>query len=167
MKQAYTIDSTGTHSVSNKKVWDVYMPYERAAYSYILTEKVNHIEGTVKEIGEKLKLSPMYTIAFIDGINEALDKQIEINELNEESQVVLDFTFENLYRKMVDYKADTLYTMDEWKNVFDEDKLTWMFKDQRQAGTFRREGAKIGRNDPCPCGSGRKYKQCCGKNKTA
>ena len=23
---------------------------------------------------------------------------------------------------------------------------------------------KIGRNDPCPCGSGRKYKQCCGKN---
>ncbi|MDE5777170.1 MAG: SEC-C domain-containing protein, partial [Lachnospiraceae bacterium] len=23
---------------------------------------------------------------------------------------------------------------------------------------------KIGRNDPCPCGSGRKYKQCCGRN---
>ena len=26
-------------------------------------------------------------------------------------------------------------------------------------------GVKIGRNDPCPCGSGKKYKQCCGKNK--
>ena len=26
------------------------------------------------------------------------------------------------------------------------------------------EGPKIGRNDPCPCGSGKKYKQCCGKN---
>ena len=26
-----------------------------------------------------------------------------------------------------------------------------------------REGAKVGRNDPCPCGSGRKYKQCHGK----
>ena len=24
---------------------------------------------------------------------------------------------------------------------------------------------KVGRNDPCPCGSGKKYKQCCGKNK--
>ena len=23
---------------------------------------------------------------------------------------------------------------------------------------------KVGRNDPCPCGSGKKYKQCCGKN---
>jgi len=29
--------------------------------------------------------------------------------------------------------------------------------------TFRREGKKIGRNDPCPCGSGKKYKHCCGK----
>jgi len=29
--------------------------------------------------------------------------------------------------------------------------------------TFIREGPKIGRNDPCPCGSGKKYKKCCGK----
>jgi uncharacterized protein len=29
---------------------------------------------------------------------------------------------------------------------------------------IRREGPKVGRNDPCPCGSGRKYKQCCGAN---
>ncbi len=27
--------------------------------------------------------------------------------------------------------------------------------------TFRREGRKVGRNDPCPCGSGKKYKKCC------
>jgi HEAT repeat protein len=30
-------------------------------------------------------------------------------------------------------------------------------------GTIRRSQAKIGRNDPCPCGSGKKYKKCCGK----
>ncbi len=29
-----------------------------------------------------------------------------------------------------------------------------------------KKGVKVGRNDPCPCGSGKKYKQCCGKNKT-
>ena len=29
--------------------------------------------------------------------------------------------------------------------------------------TVRREGKKVGRNDPCPCGSGKKYKACCGK----
>jgi SEC-C motif-containing protein len=27
---------------------------------------------------------------------------------------------------------------------------------------LRRETPKVGRNDPCPCGSGRKYKRCCG-----
>ncbi len=34
---------------------------------------------------------------------------------------------------------------------------------EEQEGTFRRETPKVGRNDPCPCGSGKKYKQCCGK----
>ena len=33
--------------------------------------------------------------------------------------------------------------------------------DQR---TVKREEPKIGRNDPCPCGSGKKFKKCCGKN---
>ncbi|MGB0685034.1 MAG: SEC-C metal-binding domain-containing protein, partial [Planctomycetota bacterium] len=30
-------------------------------------------------------------------------------------------------------------------------------------GTFTREQPKVGRNEPCPCGSGKKYKQCHGK----
>jgi uncharacterized protein YecA (UPF0149 family) len=33
----------------------------------------------------------------------------------------------------------------------------------RKVETFRRPTPKIGRNDPCPCGSGKKYKKCCGK----
>lgn len=32
-----------------------------------------------------------------------------------------------------------------------------------EEGTYVREAAKIGRNDPCPCGSGKKYKRCCGR----
>jgi hypothetical protein len=31
------------------------------------------------------------------------------------------------------------------------------------AGTVKRESGKVGRNDPCPCGSGKKYKKCCGR----
>jgi len=30
--------------------------------------------------------------------------------------------------------------------------------------TVKNEEPKVGRNDPCPCGSGKKYKNCCGKN---
>lgn len=40
------------------------------------------------------------------------------------------------------------------------------FREQRRRNlsppTLRRDAAKVGRNDPCPCGSGKKYKQCCG-----
>ncbi len=41
----------------------------------------------------------------------------------------------------------------------------WRFIDGRieSNGPYRREEPKIGRNDPCPCGSGKKYKQCCGR----
>ena len=33
----------------------------------------------------------------------------------------------------------------------------------KQSRTVRRQGKKIGPNDPCPCGSGKKYKKCCGR----
>lgn len=33
---------------------------------------------------------------------------------------------------------------------------------EQKQQTVKRQGAKVGRNDPCPCGSGRKYKKCCG-----
>jgi hypothetical protein len=49
------------------------------------------------------------------------------------------------------------------------DLLTsWIEDDSREVDpdsiTIRSEQPKVGRNDPCPCGSGRKYKKCCGKN---
>lgn len=42
----------------------------------------------------------------------------------------------------------------------------WKFVDGNLVGEtpFTREQPKVGRNDPCPCGSGKKYKQCCGRN---
>jgi uncharacterized protein len=36
--------------------------------------------------------------------------------------------------------------------------------ERRRPETVRREAPKVGRNDPCPCGSGRKYKHCCGRD---
>jgi preprotein translocase subunit SecA len=44
-------------------------------------------------------------------------------------------------------------------------RVTGTNKDENGKGvTVRRQGVKIGRNDPCPCGSGKKYKKCCGAN---
>jgi preprotein translocase subunit SecA len=36
-------------------------------------------------------------------------------------------------------------------------------RSQAENATVRRTAPKVGRNDPCPCGSGKKYKQCCGR----
>ncbi|MBN3038608.1 MAG: preprotein translocase subunit SecA [Candidatus Omnitrophica bacterium] len=36
-------------------------------------------------------------------------------------------------------------------------------QEEKSPQTFKREGRKIGRNEPCPCGSGKKYKKCCGR----
>jgi len=45
---------------------------------------------------------------------------------------------------------------------FDDGK--WYYYDSKKPNTtVHREAPKIGRNDPCPCGSGKKYKKCCGK----
>ena len=43
------------------------------------------------------------------------------------------------------------------------DSLKELYKEQRSSTTVVKP-PKIGRNDPCPCGSGKKYKKCCGRN---
>jgi uncharacterized protein len=43
-----------------------------------------------------------------------------------------------------------------------EEKRQMSAANQASAGTFRRASPKVGRNQPCPCGSGKKYKNCCG-----
>lgn len=54
------------------------------------------------------------------------------------------------------------------RQAADEEMSVWDMVDggkmpKSNAMTYRREQPKIGRNDPCPCGSGKKYKKCCGK----
>jgi len=50
---------------------------------------------------------------------------------------------------------------------FRKDAGEWKYYDGKilsNASTIKREGPKLGRNDPCICGSGKKYKKCCLKN---
>ena len=50
-----------------------------------------------------------------------------------------------------------------WKTIFDDEKREALYKEARQRGTVRNEGAKIYPNDPCPCGRGKKFKACHGR----
>ena len=50
------------------------------------------------------------------------------------------------------------------RSLFVKDKGRWLFKEGHTPGpgTMRRTAPKVGRNDPCACGSGKKFKKCCG-----
>jgi uncharacterized protein len=43
--------------------------------------------------------------------------------------------------------------------------MAWWLPVRKAKSTVRREEPKVGRNEPCPCGSGKKFKQCCGGQK--
>lgn len=65
-----------------------------------------------------------------------------------------------IYRKMIEDGVDVKNEkeVEKWMKA-NQDKFA---SDLPKVETYRREKPKVGRNDPCPCGSGKKYKKCCG-----
>ena len=105
----------------------------------------------------------MTMTGFLDGINDSLKLANPIETMEEDTEVSLGFDKELLYKNMVAAEADWLYNLEEWNAIFDEDKKKALYKEQKSSTTIVK-GNKIYPNDPCPCGSGKKYKKCCGKN---
>ena len=159
MKKAFTPKGQSVDAV-----WDIYLPLEQKIYEYILGEKVQNMEYKISEIAEKFSMTDEQAVAFVDGINDVLPEPYDVNELTADSDVKLHIEFDKLYKKMVEYKAEHLYTLPQWDNIFTEDERKKLYKEQKNARTVVNDGPKIGRNDPCPCGSGKKYKKCCGAN---
>ena len=121
------------------------------------------MKGTIGEQAEKLGVDKVLFMGFLDGINDSLRQRLEVEEMTEDSEFELDIDLEKLYFNMLDAKADYLYTLPEWDAILSEEKRAEITKSYRRSKTIVKE-PKIGRNDPCPCGSGKKYKKCCGKN---
>ncbi|MDE6702016.1 MAG: SEC-C domain-containing protein, partial [Acetatifactor sp.] len=116
----------------------------------------------VKELADKFGVSIMTMTGFLDGINDSLKEPNPIEEMEEETQVQLGFDKELLYKNMVAAEADWLYGLEEWDDIFDKETQKALYKEQKSSTTIVKE-AKVYPNDPCPCGSGKKYKKCCGK----
>ena len=146
-----------------QKLWADYFAKEKDIYAELLKNPDDEVKGTVKELAEKYGLDLMFMTGFLDGINDSLKTPNPIEEMTEDTEVSLAFDKELLYKNMVGAGADWLYGLPEWEAVFDEDKRKALYHEQKISGTVKREGAKVYPNDPCPCGSGKKYKKCCGK----
>ncbi|MDD6618127.1 MAG: SEC-C metal-binding domain-containing protein [Lachnospiraceae bacterium] len=146
-----------------QRFWANYFNIEKNIYEQLLTNPDEVVKGTVKELAEKYGQEVLTMVGFLDGINDSLKEPNPIETMDEDTVVSLEFDKELLYKNMVDAKADWLYNLPQWDAIFDEEKKKALYLEQKKSGTVVK-GKKIGRNDPCPCGSGKKYKKCCGKN---
>lgn len=145
-----------------QKFWAEYFVIEKGIYEQLLSNPDEVVRGTVKELADKYKVNVMTMTGFLDGINDSLKVQNPIEEMEEDTEVNLGFDKELLYKNMVDAKADWLYELPMWDEIFTPEKKKTLYMEQKKSGTIIK-GAKVGRNDPCPCGSGKKYKFCCGR----
>ena len=146
-----------------QRLWQDYFLKEKAIYAELLKDPDTEVRGTVSGLAEKYGISIMYMTGFLDGINDSLKVANDLEEMTEETEVSLGFDKEKLFRNMVDAKADWLYGLSEWNDIYSKEEQERLIKDQKKSHTFVREGRKIGRNEPCPCGSGKKYKNCHGQ----
>ena len=143
--------------------WGSYFNQEKAIYEQILANPSEVVKGTVKELAEKYEVEVLLMTGFLDGINDSLKTPNPIDTMEEDTEVALDIDMEKLYYNMVACKADWLYELPQWDAILDEETRKKLYKEQKLSGTVVK-GQKVGRNDPCPCGSGKKYKKCCGAN---
>ena len=142
--------------------WGAYFVQEKEVYKDILGHPDVVVKGTVEELAKKYNMEVLTMVGFLDGINESLKVENPIEELEDTTEVSLEYDPEKLYKNMVDAKADWLYNLEEWDNLLTPERRKELYKEQKLSGTVIKE-KKVGRNDPCPCGSGNKYKYCCGR----
>ena len=154
----------GLDDKERENFWAGYFTIEKGIYEKILSNPTEVIEGTVKELAEKYETEVLIMTGFLDGINESLKGyENPIDTMEEDTVVKIEIDPEKLYYNMVEAKADWLYNLPMWEDILPAEKRKELYKEQKKSGTIVK-GPKVGRNDPCPCGSGLKYKKCCGKN---
>ena len=105
-----------------QKFWADYFLIEKGIYEKLLTAPDEEVRGTVKELAEKYNIDVMTMGGFLDGINDSLKTPNPIEEMDENTEVSLAFDKELLYKNMVDARADWLYNLPMWDEIFTLEK---------------------------------------------
>ncbi len=108
-------------------------------------------QNGIKEISEKDRLSYMYANMLRIGQNESWYIILQYNELNK----LEDVYYKKLYIEDIDNEAYDKNELNKLADIVYRNRVAEILKNQNKK--------KIYPNDFCPCGSGKKYKKCCGK----
>lgn len=142
--------------------WKEYAKVEKSIYIKALAIQGGVISGTFENLAKEFEVDEVFFMGFLDGINESIDKELDLEAIEANTEINFKIDYEKLYFNMLDSKADYLYTLPQWDRIFSDEKRKEIQRAWRDSKTVVNE-VKIGRNDPCPCGSGKKYKKCCAK----
>ncbi len=145
-----------------KAFWEEYSEVEGGIYTKILETPNEKFTYKISDLAKEMKTTNEFVMGFTDGINDSLNTQLDLETIGADDEITLDINLERLYYNMLDAKAEYLYEIPAWETILTEEKREEIQKELKDSRTVRNEN-KVGRNDPCPCGSGKKYKKCCGK----
>ena len=140
-KHSETVENENDYKAYISKYYEL----EKNAYDAILTKYPDNedlLNGKAVDLAEKLgfgKNEMEIFVGFLEGVSTSLTEEYDYKSVTDDSDVSLK----------------------SWNNVLSEEKMQEITKKYREDNIAHVE--KIGRNDPCPCGSGKKYKKCCGK----
>lgn len=112
------------------------------AFNYLMIEQYKEADGLIKELEKISKLGKKMA-----------------KELRKHKQIILQMP-----GALKDEKWNNSFEDTEFDDIMFND-YPFDYEDFGYQQPYVREYLKIGRNDPCPCGSGKKYKKCCGKDK--
>jgi uncharacterized protein len=120
---------------------------------FLLGFQFNEQDWSLLAVGQPTWLTPFLRLGTDDGIAMTESTNDAVKWMNE---------IESSLMKIHEYwkynRANQPF--EQFRGVFD-------FHAQKEAVTIVRDGPKIGRNDQCPCGSGKKFKKCCGADGTS
>ena len=80
-----------------QRLWTDYFQKEKDIYAELLKNPDEVVKGTVKELADKFGIDVMTMTGFLDGINDSLKEQNNIEEMEEDTEVNLGFEKELLY----------------------------------------------------------------------
>ena len=159
----YAYSEEMQNSKEGEKLWQNYFNLEKGIYEQLLEAPEETVEGTVQELAEKYEVPLSMMVGFLDGINDSLKEKNPIETMEKDTVVKINIDIEKLYYNMAECNAQWLYELPQWENILTKERRKELYLEQKNSGTIHNENRKVGRNDPCPCGSGKKYKHCCGR----
>ena len=144
-----------------------YYALEQEAYRRILSAypERQSWSGSAAALQEELGFDGDMVIflGFLDGIQESIAASPDLDAVDEQTELTLEIDFEKLLYNMHAAGAKWLFGLDAWSQVFSDEERERIARDFRRDHIAVRDENRVGRNEPCPCGSGKKYKNCCAR----